>query len=331
VRALDSGGVVIFPTDTVYGLLARKDFPEAVKKIYELKGRSDEKPLVRMVASLDPEDALLKTLPERAWRVLQALCPGALTVAGQSRDSLRYPQHEDLCELLTACGGEVLCTSANLSGEKDAIELSDVPKKIRAGVQALHDAGACPGGEASTVIRFSENDFEVLREGPIKENLLRYLWCYRLAFVCTGNTCRSPMAEAMARDLLAKTYKTENLIQSGVFVESAGIHASAGAAASGHSLEVMKSMGLDISEHVSGHIGHFMLYPPDKVYGMTASHVQALKRMNLNSELLSLSGEDVKDPFGGALSEYQACADQMKELIDQRIADWAIDFARSGS
>jgi len=322
LNALNTGGVVIFPTDTVYGLLARQDIPVATQKIYALKGRASDKPLVRMISSLDRDDALLSTLPRRAWRVMHSLCPGPLTIVGEGTSSVRWANHKDLNELIRQSEGPLVCSSANLSEGKEARQLSDIPAPIREGVDAHYDGGLCEGGVASTVLRFNRNSFELLREGPLKESLIQYLWCYRLAFVCTGNTCRSPMAEAMARKLLCQKLSCKDLLDHGIHIESAGVHAAEASPASQQSVEVMKSMGLDVSTHLSSNVSHFSLCPPDQVYGMTSSHVAILNSMAIDAELLSKNGEDVADPFGGSLTRYQGCAEQIYNFIVERVDEW---------
>lgn len=319
-EALNAGEVVLFPTDTVYGLLARADVPQAIDRIYELKGRDRSKPLVRLTHRLDPRDPVLMSLPPRALRVVAALWPGPLTVVGGG-GSLRWAEHHGLNELLGQVEGEVVGTSANLSGDPDPLSFKDVHPSIRAGVGAVFE-GPCGGDRASTVVRFTAEGFTVLREGPIPLEALQYLWSTRIAFVCTGNTCRSPMAEALARHHLEKKLGTRDLASRSILVESAGVSAADGSGPSRHAVAAMAERGLDVSSHASRNAVHLIHVPPDFLYGLSRSHVAHLRELGLRAELLSPGGDDVMDPIGGNLDTYRACRDEIEAYVEARLAAW---------
>ena len=181
-EVLKKGGLVAFPTDTVWGVLARMEDEAACRRIYALKGREEKKPLQVLVAGL--EDALrlsdLGPLEERFLRLAEAFWPGALTIVvpGRgiplwiSRDGsvgLRMPALEALRELLRRVGGHAAATSLNRSGEP--------PVRTEAEARAFPVDFVFPGeatGLASSVVDLRTG--EVLREGAIpKEALLPYL------------------------------------------------------------------------------------------------------------------------------------------------------------
>jgi L-threonylcarbamoyladenylate synthase len=181
-ETLKKGGLVAFPTDTVWGVLARMEDEAACRRIYALKGREEKKPLQVLVADLEDARKLaqLGPLEERFLRLAEAFWPGALTIVVPGRDippwispdgsvGLRMPAHEALRELLRRVGGHAAATSLNKSGEP--------PVKTEAEARAFPVDYVFPGeamGLASSVVDLRTG--EVLREGAIpKEALLPYL------------------------------------------------------------------------------------------------------------------------------------------------------------
>jgi L-threonylcarbamoyladenylate synthase len=166
-RCIASGGVAVFPSDTVYGLACDPCDPAAVARMYALKGRAPEKRSATMVFSL----AALPALPPRAAAAARALLPGPVTlVVGDL--GLRVPD----VPLLRGVRVAVLQTSANHAGGPDPRRLEDVPADIRAGADLLVDGGELPG-TPSTVVDLSRYDqtgeWEVLREGALPVEKLR--------------------------------------------------------------------------------------------------------------------------------------------------------------
>lgn len=177
-RALRAGGIVVLPTDTVYGLAASPYREEPVRRLYALKARSPEQPTALVAASLD---VLFECIPElrgRAGTIARVLLPGPYTLV-LSNPARRFrwlngPRPEtigvrvpDLSgpgrELLDGVGA-VAATSANLSGGVDPRRLDEVPAELRAAADACVDGGELPG-TPSTVLDFAGAEPRVLREG----------------------------------------------------------------------------------------------------------------------------------------------------------------------
>ena len=175
---LQSGGVVGLPTDTVYGIAAHPDQPSAIERLFELKGRAEDKPIAMLVASVE-QAAELVALDVRAWGLGAAHWPGALTLVARAARPLpkwigsggrtvgvRVPDLDVTLDILEAVG-PLAVTSANLAGEEPA--LSDEEARRVFGDRVDHYVpGVCPGSVASTVIDATGTRLTVLRQGPIE-------------------------------------------------------------------------------------------------------------------------------------------------------------------
>jgi tRNA threonylcarbamoyl adenosine modification protein (Sua5/YciO/YrdC/YwlC family) len=188
VEALRAGGLVIFPTDTVYGLGASVFRPAAVRRIYRLKGRSYKKPLPILVADVAQALPLVEPPSDRLRRLIDDHWPGPLTVVfktsslgrlatgGKSTVAIRVPDHAGARALLKAMGSPLAVTSANPSGEPPAVTGAQAKKIFGGRVEVLWDGGRCRKGVASTVLDASGPAWTLVREGAIpKRKLLTYL------------------------------------------------------------------------------------------------------------------------------------------------------------
>ncbi|MFO8080336.1 MAG: L-threonylcarbamoyladenylate synthase [Armatimonadota bacterium] len=187
-EALGSGELVVMPTDTVYGLAASLRHRAAIAEIFRAKQRPADMPLPVLVASIAEAEALVPGELEAHEQLLSRWWPGALTViveaspripsevtAGGPTVGLREPDSEVARAILHAAGGTAAVTSANLSGDPPATEVSDLPDALLRHVGLVIDAGGCPGGTASTVLDLSRTPPRVLREGPVEVDELRKL------------------------------------------------------------------------------------------------------------------------------------------------------------
>ncbi len=166
-QLLRGGGVIAFPTDTVYGLGAAADDELAQKRVYAMKNRPVGMPLILMVAARSQLEGLVH-IDSRAEAVIERWWPGPLTVilhaSGGGTLGVRIPNHEVALELLRAAG-PLMTTSANLHGDEPAMtaeEAMQVP-----GLAAVLDGGRAPGGVASTVVDLTGPELHILREGAI--------------------------------------------------------------------------------------------------------------------------------------------------------------------
>jgi L-threonylcarbamoyladenylate synthase len=176
---LRDGGLVAFPTDTVYGVGCATTHPEAVDAIYALKRRPTDRLIPILVDGLAAIGAEW-TVEERAQRLADAFWPGALTLVLHAPDSrsqaFRAPDHATALALIGAAG-PLYTTSANISDEPETLDADDVLIAFATqadGLAAVVDGGRVPGGVASTVVDLGEGPARIVREGPIaREELAR--------------------------------------------------------------------------------------------------------------------------------------------------------------
>ena len=185
LQVLKQGGLVAFPTDTVYGVGAHAFLPQATEQIYHVKGRPRGKPIPILLASAESLAEVAEGVPPEAWALAQRFWPGPLTIvlrrdpsipdvitAGAPHVAVRVPDHEFALRLIGAAGGALAATSANLSGHPDPVTAQEVLGYLEGRIDLILDGGPCPGGQASTVIDLTGVSPTVVRPGPISSREL---------------------------------------------------------------------------------------------------------------------------------------------------------------
>lgn len=177
--ALLAGEVVIFPTETVYGLGAAISQPEAIRQIFSLKGRPNDNPIIVHVSDLEQALSLIETPPEAFFRLAEQFWPGPLTMVLKKRKSvsdwvsaglptiaIRMPSHKTALELISLVG-PIAAPSANLSGKPSPTCLHDALEDLGSQVRISLDGGDCLIGIESTVIHLLDSKPVLLRPGHI--------------------------------------------------------------------------------------------------------------------------------------------------------------------
>ncbi|MBI4600474.1 MAG: threonylcarbamoyl-AMP synthase [Planctomycetes bacterium] len=328
---LRAGGVVAFPTETVYGIGASSKVPDAVQRLAQLKRRPEGKPFSFHLASVEGIAEVAEEIPPVARTLLKRYCPGPITLVvptgkgGERRMvGVRVPANEIARTLIELAGAPLLVPSANPSGEPPAVCAEDVSRYFGDQLDAIVDGGAVLLKQASTVVQVDEKGYEVLREGFItREMIHQLLEGRRILFVCTGNTCRSPMAvELYRRQLAARLGKSvDDLSEMGYRVASAGTFAVWGARASENAQRVLAERGYDLSGHVSQPLTPDLLAGADRVLALGHSHHQIVERMleelppEKRPRLEMLTEEGILDPVGGEIETYRACAAEIEKAV----------------
>lgn len=188
-KVLAEGGVVAFPTDTVYGLGAVFDQEAAVKKIFAAKGREEKKPLSILVSDRGQVALLAEMendeMAQKAKRLMERYWPGALTLifrkkegipdavtAGGNTIGIRMPDLELTRDLICAAGKPLAAPSANTSGKRSAVCAQDVLEDLDGKIDMVIDGGACRIGVASTVVDMTGKTPKILREGVITAEMI---------------------------------------------------------------------------------------------------------------------------------------------------------------
>lgn len=177
---LQSGGVVAFPTETYYGLAVNPFDRQALERLFRIKQRSRELPILVLVAGIEQLALLASEVPAVYHRLIDCFWPGPLTLVcpalpellpqltgGTQAIGLRQSPHETANRLIAAFGGPVTGTSANVSGYPAAITANEVNRIFGGKVDLILDGGKTPGGMGSTLVGVRDRSLYCLREGKI--------------------------------------------------------------------------------------------------------------------------------------------------------------------
>ena len=183
---LRQGGVVAYPTDTLYGLGASVASAAAVERVFVIKGRRAGQPLPVLVASVAQLDQVASEVSAEALEMTERFWPGALTLVLRSQPwlpaaltgggptiAVRQPNHATPLALIASCGSPITGTSANRSGGEQPATAEQVVEQLGDAADLVLDGGTCPGGVASTIVDLTVIPARVLRQGALSLDALR--------------------------------------------------------------------------------------------------------------------------------------------------------------
>lgn len=364
-EALRSGKVVLAPTETVFGLAVDGSSEQALDAVWgigpEIGPENGRPPLAwhiaRSATLVDALDSVGHRLSPVQTRLMGRLCPGPLLLAIELKT-------DQLAELLANLGlghgviddGEaILVRIIDQAQTGEAIEQSQrpivmrsipcstAPRTVDEAARALERAGGLeaiagviesdsrPMGQSSTLVRFLlTGGYRVDREGAFAARYIDKQLMRTILFVCTGNTCRSPMAEALARGLIERSP-----LDLPTQVKSAGAFTTAGMPATPEAVEAVESLGFSMPSHNSSVLTRELITQADEIYGLTASHLEAIRAIDPNAaskvQLLDPTGNDVPDPIGQDQSVYNRTAEHLLKLIETRLAEHRATSAQRDS
>jgi len=339
VRTLRKGGLVAFPTETVYGVAAVATNASAMERLRELKSRPARPFSVHLGRSEDVR-RYVRSVPADAQRLIEKAWPGPVTLLlptggrlADGRLNRRRGLYDALCRegliglrcpdvpVARAMLGEldepVVAPSANLAGQPSPRTARQVIDALDGRIEMLIDAGPTRHGTDSTIVRFDADGWHVVRKGVYDARMIRGLLRRLVVFVCTGNTCRSPMAAGLARKALADRLgcRPGELEARGHEVLSAGLFAGEGQRASP---EAVRGLGADISRHRSRRLTAELIRRADMVLCMTDQHVADARRMvpDAGEKIRRLDpADDVPDPVGLAGDGYVKAARRIAKAV----------------
>jgi protein-tyrosine-phosphatase/tRNA A37 threonylcarbamoyladenosine synthetase subunit TsaC/SUA5/YrdC len=337
VQALVEGHVVAAPTESSYVYLASGLHEGAVEQLHRQASFRADNPMSIVPRTPDEVLDLVPSVGSGSRRLVRKAWPGPLIL--QSRDvdpysSLRclpdnayqkvrnefgevrfwLPDHEVIHYITRLVSGPLVVALATRGDKPENLARSVTELASEASVLSI-DGGIMQEVGEPTVVAVEGNRGRVVREGLLSESQLQALSQYLVLFVCTGNTCRSPMAAALMR----KKVQDQSIP---IFVASAGVSAFGGDPASHGALEAIRSHGCSLENHQSTQLNSKLVEQADLILAMGQRHrsviISQWPELASKVHLVAADGSEISDPFGGPLEVYQRCAEQ----LDRHTSYW---------
>jgi tRNA threonylcarbamoyl adenosine modification protein (Sua5/YciO/YrdC/YwlC family) len=348
-KKVDAGAIAAFPTETVYGLACRVR-EKSLEKLSEIKDRTESKYYTLHIGDIEQVFCYVPQVSLRVQKLIHKAWPGPLTIVFELQDDelelieknakkevfdalyndktigIRCPDNPIAIELLKNIGHPVIAPSANLSGKEAPSSAEPVIEEFNGKIEIILDGGATKYKKSSTVVKPGNKGIEILRQGYYSLNTLEKFWKVQILSVCTGNTCRSPMAEGLFKMRIAEKLgcEVDELGKIGYKVSSAGTMGASGWPASPESVEVCRANGIDISGHTNTALTKELIDDSDLIYTMSGMHremVLDLCPQSINKCFMIDDEKDVPDPIGQSLEIYDKCFKMIDVAIEKRLGE----------
>jgi L-threonylcarbamoyladenylate synthase len=324
-RVLKNGGIVAFPTETVYGLGVNLNESSAVDKLQQIKERPKGK---RFTIHLSAKEEIYKyaEIKPPLNRIIEKLLPGPLTLIlndrGGRKLGLRLPENLIARNLIKEAAFPVGAPSANPAGKTPACTARAVWKYFKNKINLIIDGGKTKFCQSSSVLEIDGEDYRILREGPIPAAQIdKFFQRIRtVLLVCTGNSCRSVMAGGLLEKILTEKGAKFDIM-------TAGTGALPGSRPTPETIAMMKERNVDISDYRARPLNQTLIKKADLILTMQEVHKQrildlvpgAKDKTFLLSEFAEPANrdnfEEISDPIGQPLEVYRQCVKAIQKYI----------------
>ena len=344
VQLLADGQLIGLPTETGYVAAASCQSDSAVGTLKQL---ANGELLTLAIRQGDEALDFVPGMSSLGQKLLRRCWPGPVTldygigdagalgsvtdtvreaIVDNQRLQFRVPQDIVASECLRLSANPLVFSAEAVESER-VVTADGLQAAFGDSVSMILDSGETRYDSGSTIVSIREDAWRIEREGVVTQGMMNRLASTIFLFVCTGNTCRSPMAEGLFRKFLCDRLQCtdDELVDRGYVVLSAGIAAAHGAPARSETLDILSERGIDLANHSSQPVTQQLLNQADHIYTMTRHHRDAilLGRPDVadRMKLLSQDGAEIPDPIGGGMGEYKRCEAEMECHLQSIVAE----------